>query len=139
MFFKLQNLLTAKLDDFNFDESTINSSTNISAVSIDELQNKYCDVTNPHEQMKVLYDVRLREINSLREEYENYKKEKIREIDQLKNKMFMYEAEVQQLKITLKNSEELLGNNFLLRIHVIIDIIFSGKVKLHFRNEKIFE
>lgn len=78
--------------------------------STNELQNKYSEITNTNEQMKILYDVRLREINNLREEYENYKKEKIREIDQMKNKMFIYEAEVQQLKITLKNSEELLGS-----------------------------
>lgn len=99
----------AKLDDFNFDESTVNSSTNISVVSTDDLQKKYCDTTSPNEQIKILYDVRLREINHLREEYENYKKEKSDEIKFLKNKIFVYEAEVQQMKISLKNSEELLG------------------------------
>lgn len=99
----------AKLDDFNFDESTVNSSTNISVASLDDLQNKYSETINPNEQIKILYEVRLRELNKLRGEYESYKKEKSREIDNLKNKMFIYEAEIQQMKISLKNSEELLG------------------------------
>lgn len=107
----MQTLLKAKLDDFNFDESTVNS-TNISLLSTDELQNKYCDITNPNEQLKILYEVRLREISSLKDEYDNYKKDKTKEIDKLKNKMFTYEAEIQHMKITLKNSEELLGMTF---------------------------
>lgn len=97
------------MDDFNFDESTINSSTNVSILSTDDIQNKYCDSTNPYEQLKILYEVRLREISNLKEEFDNYKKDKIKEIDNIKNKMFTSESEIQHLKITLKNSEELLS------------------------------
>lgn len=79
-------------------------------VSTEDIHNKYRDVANPNEQMKILYDVRLREINSLRDEYESYKKEKSKELDYVKNKMLVYEAEMQQIKISLKNSEDLLGN-----------------------------
>ncbi|KAG5863204.1 hypothetical protein JTB14_014108 [Gonioctena quinquepunctata] len=48
---ELQNLLVAKLDDFNYDESTINSSNNVSVVSLDDVQNKYRNA-DTNEQLK---------------------------------------------------------------------------------------
>lgn len=117
----------AKLDDFNFDESTVNSSTNISVLSSEEIQNKYSETLNPGEQLKILCEVRTRELIKLREEYENYKKEKSREVDNLKNKVFLYEAETQQMKISLKNSEELLGKieNFCFSNFVLLQVYSS--------------
>ncbi|CAH2001744.1 unnamed protein product [Acanthoscelides obtectus] len=105
---ELQNLLVAKLDDFNFDESTINSSTNISTASNDDIQHKYKYASTTNEQLQVLYEVRTRELATLREEYEKYKAEKSKEIDNLKNKLILGEAENHQLKISLKNAENLL-------------------------------
>lgn len=101
-----------KLDDFNFDESSVNNST-LSLASTDDLQNKYSKVTNPMEQLQILYDVRLREIKTLKEDYENYKIEKTKEIEYLKNKLLTYKADFHQLKISLKNAEELLGKLFM--------------------------
>lgn len=54
---QLQNLLQAKLDDF-YDDSTINSSTNVSLVSNGNLEQLYKDAITPDEQLKVLYEVR---------------------------------------------------------------------------------
>ncbi|CAG9817152.1 unnamed protein product [Phaedon cochleariae] len=105
---EIQNLLMTKLDDFNYDESTINSSTNNSVVSVDEIQNNYHKAINPNEQLKVLYDVRLRELNSMKIEYENNKAELISKIDSLNKKVIIYEGELHQTKISLKNAEELL-------------------------------
>lgn len=56
---QLQNLLQAKLDDFNYDDSTINSSTNVSLVSNGNFEQLYKDAITPDEQLKVLYEVRL--------------------------------------------------------------------------------
>nr|XP_023025665.1 uncharacterized protein PFB0765w-like [Leptinotarsa decemlineata] len=103
---ELQNLLMAKLDDFNYDESTINSSNNVSAVSLDD-QNKYRNA-DQYEQLKVLYDVRLKELSALRNEYDTFKKEELREKELLKRKIITYEAEIQQTKVLLKNTNELL-------------------------------
>ncbi|VEN38732.1 unnamed protein product [Callosobruchus maculatus] len=105
---ELQNLLVAKLDDFNFDESTINSSTNVSTASNEDIQNKYKYTSTPNEQLQVLYEVRTRELSKLKEEYDLYKVEKGKEIDALKNKLILGEAENYQLKISLKNAENLL-------------------------------
>ncbi|KAJ8984819.1 hypothetical protein NQ317_013018 [Molorchus minor] len=63
---ELQNLLTAALDDFNYDESTINSSTNISVASSDELQRAYKNATEPDDQLKLLYGIRLKELTDTR-------------------------------------------------------------------------
>lgn len=112
--FQLQNLLTAALDDFNYDESTVNSSTN---VSLDEVQENYRQASEPNEQLKVLYDVRVRELNNLKQEYDNFKTQAKKDNDLLKNKLLLSEAEMRQLKISLKNAEDLLGgyivNNYI--------------------------
>lgn len=59
-------------------------------------------------QLKILYDVRVREINNLREEYQNYKIEKDKEIGILKNKAILAEAEMRHIQSSLANSEGLL-------------------------------
>lgn len=107
--FQLGDLVIKQLDDFNFDESTVNSSTNVSVLSTNELQNKYSETNNSNEQLKILCEVRTRELTELKNEYENYKIEKSREVDNLKKKLYVYEAEVQEMKISLKNAQELLG------------------------------
>lgn len=94
------------MDDFKYEDSTINSSTNISTASAPDLQN-YCDVTS-NDQLKVLYDVRLREINNLRKEFDEYKLGKTKEVDNLKNKLILAEADIKQLKVSLSSAESLL-------------------------------
>ncbi|KAJ8913610.1 hypothetical protein NQ315_013432 [Exocentrus adspersus] len=105
---ELQNLLTNALDDFNYDDSTVNSSTNMSVASFDEIQHNYRQASDPNEQLKVLYDVRVRELNNLRKEFEDYKTQSKNDISSLKNKLLLLEAETRQLKISLKNAEDLL-------------------------------
>lgn len=102
----MQNLLTAALDDFNYDESTVNSSTNI---SLDEIQQNYRQASDPNEQLKVLYDVRVRELDSLRQEYNEFKVKTKKDIDVLKNKLLLSEAEMRQSKISLQSMEDVLG------------------------------
>lgn len=95
------------MDDFKYEDSTINSSTNVSIASGIDLQN-YCDASTPNDQLKILYDVRLRELTSLRKEFDEYKFEKSKEIDNMKNKLILAEAEMRQLKVTLTSTENLL-------------------------------
>ncbi|KAF7280414.1 hypothetical protein GWI33_006080 [Rhynchophorus ferrugineus] len=105
---ELQNLLQANLDDFKYDDSTINSSTNISMVSVDNIEQNYKNAITPSEQLKVLYDVRVREIQALHDEYNQYKETAKRDIDSLKHKNILFEQELRQAQISLKNSESLL-------------------------------
>lgn len=104
---ELQNLLMTKLDDFNYDESTMNSSI-ISTISIDDARNEYLTAENANDQIKVLYEVRGRELQALREEYKNVVENKTKQINDLKKKLTLTEAELEQIKVSYKNSEELL-------------------------------
>ncbi|KAL1512892.1 hypothetical protein ABEB36_002397 [Hypothenemus hampei] len=105
---ELQNLLQANLDDFNFEDSTINTSTNVSIVSAENLEQVYKEAITPHEQLKVLYDVKCREIQTLKDEYEKLKAEKNKEIELVKNQKLLMESELRQVQISLKNAENLL-------------------------------
>ncbi|CAG9856655.1 unnamed protein product [Phyllotreta striolata] len=104
---ELQNLLITKLDDFKFDESTVNSSL-ISAIS-DDAQDKFLKAENEHEQLKVLFEVRGRELAALREEHKKVTEKLQHQVDVVKKKLTLTEAEFEQLKLSYKNSEELLG------------------------------
>ncbi|XP_044270748.1 intracellular protein transport protein USO1-like [Tribolium madens] len=133
---ELADLLADGIHAFNYDDSTMNSS--VTSVEANEpnyqgsLRNKnefkyeasgkslLNDVTdnsaieqcykdaNQQEQLKILYDVRVREINRLQKEFDKYKEEKIKEIGILKNKATLAEAEIRHLQISLTNSESLL-------------------------------
>ncbi|CAG9773057.1 unnamed protein product [Ceutorhynchus assimilis] len=105
---ELQNLLQAKLDDFNYDDSTINSSTNVSIASVDNLEQLYKEALSPDEQIKILYDVRCREILALKEEYDKFKADKSKEVNSLKNQKILLEGELRQAGISMKNLESLL-------------------------------
>ncbi|XP_018574443.1 spindle pole body component 110, partial [Anoplophora glabripennis] len=123
---ELQNLLTAALDDFNYDESTVNSSAN---VSFDEVQQNYRQASNPNEQLKVLYDVRVRELDSLRKEYNEFKTQAKKDIDGLKNKLLLSETEMRQIKISLKNVEDVVVEKTS-NIKQLNDILNSKDVQL---------
>ncbi|EFA00623.2 putative leucine-rich repeat-containing protein DDB_G0290503 [Tribolium castaneum] len=132
---ELADLLADGIHAFNYDDSTMNSS--VTSVEANEpnyqgsLRNKsefkyegsgksfLNDVTDStieqcykdasqQEQLKILYDVRVREINRLQKDFEKYKEEKAKEIGVLKNKSTLAEAEIRHLQISLSNSESLL-------------------------------
>ncbi|XP_030749914.1 putative leucine-rich repeat-containing protein DDB_G0290503 [Sitophilus oryzae] len=105
---ELQNLIQANLDDFKYDDSTINSSANISLASVDNFEQTYKDAITPNEQLQVLYQVRVREIQSLKEEFNKHKEKSKEEIDSLKHKNILLEAELRQTKVSLSNAEVLL-------------------------------
>ncbi|XP_066246315.1 putative leucine-rich repeat-containing protein DDB_G0290503 [Euwallacea similis] len=105
---ELQNLLQANLDDFNYDDSTINSSTNTSVLSNDNLNHLYKEALTPDEQLKVLYEVRCREIQTLKHDFDKVKVEKNKEIEALKKQNLLLEGEIRQFQISLKNSGNLL-------------------------------
>lgn len=105
---QLQNILHKALDDFNYDDSSIASSTNVSVASMSGVNKDYRDAM-PNEQLKVLYEVKVREIEALKLEYNGFKLEKKKEVDELKNRLFVGEAELQQIKESVKNAEALLG------------------------------
>ncbi|CAH1366958.1 unnamed protein product [Tenebrio molitor] len=135
---ELTDLLATGIHAFNYDDSTINSSAtsaegvepnylnqvknrnqfkyedsektlldNVSSSVSGAIEQNYKNV-NQQDQLKLLYEVRLREINSLREEFQKFKEEKSKEISVLKNKVTLSEAEIRHLQITLSNSESLL-------------------------------
>ncbi|CAH0555287.1 unnamed protein product [Brassicogethes aeneus] len=104
---ELQNLLHEALDDFNYDDSTINSSTNVSVASLTDVHRSYRDAL-PSDQLKVLYDVKCREIVSVKQEFDRFKVDKKKETDNIKNKLILCEADIMQLKESVKNSEGLL-------------------------------
>lgn len=98
------------MDDFNYEDSTVNSSTN---VSMDESQTnlikKYREASHD-DQLKVLYEVRVRELKALTEELENLKKEMKHQKDQYMRHLMLSEGEKEQAKMSLQQSQGLLGN-----------------------------
>ncbi|KAK9879919.1 hypothetical protein WA026_008423 [Henosepilachna vigintioctopunctata] len=105
---ELQNLLIHELDEFNYEDSTVNSSNNISVTSIDYIEQTYGDSQTPYEQLKLLYDIRMKEIQSLKEEFDNFKSNAKREIDNLKRKLTLQEAETSQVEISWRNTKSIL-------------------------------
>lgn len=104
---EIQNLVRTKLDDFSYDESTVNSSI-VSAVSCDEIQKKYLNANNHQEQLQTLYDIRLRELQALKEEHKVTVENMTINMEAMKKKLILSEAEIDQLKISYKNCDSLL-------------------------------
>ena len=97
-------------NDFNYEDSSKAVPDNLSANSSQVTERNYKNV-DQQEQLKVLYDVRVREINNLREEFNKFKAEKEKEMTVLKHKVTLSEAELRHCQVTLSNSESLLGMN----------------------------
>lgn len=112
------------MDDFNYDDSTVNSSTN---VSLDDVQQNYRRASEPNEQLKVLYDVRVRELNNLKQEFDNFKAQAKKDNDASKNKLLLSEAEMRQLKVSLKNMEDLLGTYLYYELLTRIKYTFQSR------------
>lgn len=98
------------MDDFNYDESSINSSANISIDETDQhgLMQKYRE-TSMNSQLKVLYEVRVREILTLKKQledvesqFEQYKKDS-------KRQLLLLEADKDKLSISYKQAQDILG------------------------------
>lgn len=102
-------MLINALDEYKYDDSTINSSTNISVASAEYIDQAYKDVQTPYEQLKLLYDIRMKEIQTLKEEFDGYKESTMKEIDSLKRRLTLQEAETSQVEISLRNTKSLLG------------------------------
>ncbi|KAL3269544.1 hypothetical protein HHI36_008609 [Cryptolaemus montrouzieri] len=126
---ELQNLLLNALDDFKYEDSTINSSTNISVASADCMEQAYKDVQTPYEQLKLLYDIRMREIEVLKEEFDSFRENSTKEINTLKRKLTLQEAETSQVEICLKNTKSLLVEK--------ADIIDKQDKDLFMKNKEI--
>ncbi|XP_072376275.1 uncharacterized protein [Diabrotica undecimpunctata] len=102
---ELHVLLGDVLNDY--DESTVNSSI-VSGISCSDTENKYLQASNQHEQLQNLYEVRLRELQVLREEYKERTEELTKEINTYKRQMLLMKAELEQIKVSYKNSDDLL-------------------------------
>lgn len=98
------------MDEFNYDESSINSSTNVSADETDQYGfiQKYKD-TSMNNQLKVLYEVRVREIKTLSEQLENIQAEFNCYKNDTKRQILLLEAEKDKINISYKQSQEILG------------------------------
>ncbi|XP_044755654.1 myosin-1-like [Coccinella septempunctata] len=126
---ELQNLLINALDEFKYDDSTMNSSTNISVASAEYIDQAYKDVQTPYEQLKLLYDIRMKEIQTLKGEFDDYKENMGREMDSLKRRLTLQEAETSQVEISLRNTKSLLVEK--------TDIIATQEKNLAMKDEEI--
>lgn len=107
------------MDEFSYvDQSTMNSSV---ASNVDvhadilpqevqtAFEEQYREVSTG-EQLKVLYEVRVREVTALNEELEKLRKEVKNQEQSLKKKIVLLEIENEQKNISLTESQELLGS-----------------------------
>lgn len=104
----MQILIKNVLDEYDYEESTLDSTTN---VSMDEAQNaNYSKHSVTEEsQIRMLYQARVEEIHALKEELENVKSQ-LEEATRLNtNRQALCNSELQQCKISLQQSQELLG------------------------------
>ncbi|XP_050512952.1 putative autophagy-related protein 11 isoform X2 [Diabrotica virgifera virgifera] len=102
---ELHALLGDKLNDY--DESTDDSI--VSGMSCNDAEsNKYLQANNQHEQLQNLYEVRLRELQALREEHKGKTEGFTKEIKTYKRQLLLTKAELEQIKVSYKNSEDLL-------------------------------
>lgn len=99
-----------EMDDFNYDESSVNSSTNISMdEGNNELMEKYRN-TSMNGQLKVLYEVRVREIMTLKKQLEELEKEYGWFKRDAKRQMLLLEEEKDKISISYKQTQDILGN-----------------------------
>lgn len=107
---QLQVLIKNVLDEYDYEESTFDSTAN---VSLDEAQNANLnfDKQNVSEepQIHALYQARVKEVRALNEELQNVKARLEEETKLNANKQALANSELQQCKISLQQSQELLG------------------------------
>nr|XP_022909348.1 putative leucine-rich repeat-containing protein DDB_G0290503 [Onthophagus taurus] len=115
---EIQNFLTKAMDEFNYDDqSTIHSSTNVSVdngyhpVENQEenvLFNKYTRNTNLDDQLKVLYEIRVKEVKELMEKVGKLEMDIEKQKDIHSKKCILLEADKNKAKISLEQSQKLL-------------------------------
>lgn len=94
------------MDEFNYDDqSTINSSTN---VSVDEIDSQRYKNASMDDQIKILYEVRVREVKTLSEQLENIRAEFTAYKNETKKRILLLEAEKDQSQVSLKQSQAIL-------------------------------
>ncbi|KAB0796906.1 hypothetical protein PPYR_10967 [Photinus pyralis] len=110
---EMHSLISQALAQFDFDDqSTINSSirsndeTGVGRQDVDSLHDMYREA-NANEQLKVLYDIRVREVETLNKEMEKLKLEWKEQEKGLKRQIMLHEAENQRKSGTLKESQSL--------------------------------
>lgn len=96
------------MDEFNYDDSTMNSSGNASSAEDNHLMQKY-KTASYDDQLKVLYDVRVKEVKNLSEEVHKLREELSLQRDQLMKKLMLMEADKNQAEMSLGQSQSLLG------------------------------
>lgn len=100
-----------EMDDFNYDESSVNSSANVSVDNTDQygVLQKYRD-TSMNNQLKVLYEVRVREVLTLKKELEDVRTEFGQYKKDNKRQLLLLEADKDMLGISYKQAQDILGN-----------------------------
>ncbi|KAF2882515.1 hypothetical protein ILUMI_23651 [Ignelater luminosus] len=115
---EIHNLLSHAMGEFNYDDqSTLNSSVasndgEHAGILPQEVrtafEEQYREVS-ADEQLKVLYEVRVREVIALNNELEKFQKEFKNQEQSLKKKIVLLEIENERKNISLKESQELLA------------------------------
>ncbi|KAK9685213.1 hypothetical protein QE152_g38220 [Popillia japonica] len=109
---EIHNFLTTAMDEFNYDEqSTINSSENVSvddAYSNQSIAVQKYKTSNLDDQLKVLYDIRVKEVKSLMEQLDQLKTEIQKQKEVNGKTVVLLEAEKDRAKISSQQAQALL-------------------------------
>lgn len=96
------------MDEYNYEDSTMNSSSNVSLEEGRNLSQKY-KTSSVDDQLKVLYEVRCKEVMSLTNAMENLREEFNNHKAQSMKKIMLLEAEKEKTNMSLNNAQSLLG------------------------------
>ncbi|KAI4467465.1 hypothetical protein MML48_2g00001181 [Holotrichia oblita] len=111
---EIHNFLTTAMDEFNYDEqSTINSSENVSvddAYSNQSAAMQRYKNSNVDDQLKVLYDIRVKEVKSLTEQLDQLKTEIQKQKEVNGKTAILLEAEKDRARISSQQAQALLIN-----------------------------
>lgn len=103
------------MDEFNYDEqSTINSSENVSvddAYSNQSIAVQKYKTSNLDDQLKVLYDIRVKEVKSLMEQLDQLKTEIQKQKEVNGKTVVLLEAVKDRAKISSQQAQALLGSD----------------------------
>ncbi|KAK4871658.1 hypothetical protein RN001_015782 [Aquatica leii] len=134
---EVHNLLSHAMGQFNFDEqSTLNSSITSNEGENSIIHNnrslrEYREA-NLNDQLKTLYDVRVREVESLNKDIDKLKKEFSEQQTQLKKQLTLMEAEYQRKNISLTESQHLLveKTELIIKLNEELNILKTNVQKL---------
>lgn len=114
---QLQILIKNVLDEYDYEESTFDSTTN---VSLDDANNADSNRQSVFEepQIQTLYQGRVEEVKALKQELELVKARLEEETKVNANRNALANSEIQQCKISLQQSQALLGKQDSLYNHL---------------------